>query len=399
MSNVYRLVATSGISVLAKHNQLGKQLHALCNDLVTWDRNTPTPLIDEADAIAQMCERGKALVIDPARRQEISAEYSMLLAMRNDEQNRLANGAYIDLVHTSTFAGAVAARLVARALEADFGVHVGLHAVDDLDVTDTGLMRSALGGFMRKTAELLEQGEPRGTRFAPLGGYKIMTSLAYVAGAYLGFPTLYLHENNQIIHTLPAVPIAFKADVAATLAAVMRRTARTRTFSALSARHQSLINAHDYLFDRIGDEVELNAFGLFLRTRPELQSALRPEIQFSRAARQAWASHGRSHQSIRNQIEMLTSEVELDQHERRADTHHEFTWSGKNREAVRKADFHLFKGSEVRMTWSYSIEADRIRINYTWISHDQYELDVDQMVGVNEREYAQWETVNDVVFG
>lgn len=399
MSQVYRLVATTGISVLAKHNQIGSHLFKTCDDLVTWDRSTPSPIGDPAATTTEMCARARAVRLDPDRVKAVSAEYSMLLAMRHDDENLLATGAAIQLVHTATFAGTLAARVIKPILEKDFGVSVALHEVKDLDIADKRAMRSALGGFMQKVATLLEDGEPWGTRFAPLGGYKVMTSLAYVAGAYLGYPTLYLHENNQVIHTLPAVPIEFKAALAKDLASVIRRTApRTRSFKALSKAHQALIKRHDYLFDRIGDEVELNAFGLFLRSRPELQAALRPRIEFSRAARGAWSTEGRSHQAIRNQLDMLIGEVELEQHERRADTHHEYSWAGKGKDALRKADFCLFKGGEVRMTWRYDIEFDQLRINHIWISHDQYESDVEAGVGIDDREFETWTVANELVF-
>src|SRR5690625_1366283 len=82
-----------------------------------------------------------------------------------------------------------------------------MRKIYELDVDNRSLLNRALGKYLSDVSSALQEGEPRTTCFAPIGGYKVMTSLGYLAGALHNFPTAYLHEGSTVIHEIPAVNI------------------------------------------------------------------------------------------------------------------------------------------------------------------------------------------------
>lgn len=97
-----------------------------------------------------------------------------------------------------------------------------------------------------------------------------MTSLGYLVGAYMGFPTAYLHEDHQALHEIPAAPVNIDADVLRSLAPLLRRLRNhgDAEWECLTHGDRAAISRHGYLFERLDTLVGVNAFGRFLMDRP-----------------------------------------------------------------------------------------------------------------------------------
>lgn len=335
--------------------------------------------------------------LDPAREDRVSAEYSTLLGL--EREGRLRRGAWLDLIHTDTFAGELAASMLKPILEARFEVSVHLHKVADLDVENPAHLRDTLGRFMSTVAGLLEEGEPRTTGFAALGGYKVMTSLAYVAGAYLGFPTVYLHENNQVIHNLPAVPVRFDQAIAAELASVIRKCIGARDLSSLSPPERELVKNHHYLFDQIGDDdeavVSVNAFALFLRQRPELKAIIGTQVLFSTSARATWLAR-----SVRVREELATCLKRVLREMERPEALRDPVIYYHRQYGLKQVTFNLGKGrhSKHRFAWRFEADHDRLIVSRLY-DYDTYKADIRRGLGVRDSLEQDWHDLTAEVLG
>ena len=185
----------------------------------------------------------------------VSAEFSLLHALQKED--RLSENAQVTLVHTDTLGGCAAALFLEKILARDFGADMRLKKVEDIDTSNRRRLRRSLGGFMSVIADALYGHDTTYTCFAPIGGFKMMTYLAYLAGAYLGFPTAYLHEDDQQLHEVPAVPIRISADELQAIAPILKRIAREDVleFDELSALEQDLVRKCPYYFERDSDLV------------------------------------------------------------------------------------------------------------------------------------------------
>lgn len=299
---------------------------------------------------------------------QVSAEVSMLHALR--VAGLLADGARVDLVHTGTFAGELAAILVSRLIERDLGLTVTRHRVADLDAADPDAMRGSLGRFMSTVAQLLRTGDPRSSCFAPLGGYKVMTSLGYVTGAMLGFETMYVHEVGQRLVRVPAVPVDLDARrLAAARPPLWRVWRDSAPVEALSAEERVALDEAPWLFEvELVDGVAYVSAGPIARflVGDPLGRALQREVLLSSAAaRQRGAG-------LTSAVEQLLEEL-----------------AGPHRDAVlfherdyRKlgATFHIFRpsGGGVRLAWRL-VEPHRLQVREAWLEdHARYEREVER---------------------
>ncbi|MFP4350385.1 MAG: hypothetical protein ACLFQY_18995, partial [Desulfococcaceae bacterium] len=212
---------------------------------------------------------------------KVSAEYSLLHALQ--KAKRLGDSPRVVFIHTDSFGGRAAVTVLAPLCRADFNAHVTCKEVADIDPSDRERMQRSLGGYMQIVAASLEEGDAGFTCFAPLGGYKVMTALGYVAGAYRGFPTLYIHEDNQGLHEIPPVPVRVDMDALSEAAPLMRRLRNTgdKEWAELSKAEQNQVEQNEYFFERVDTLVGINAFGRFVMDRPENQALFGPRVQVS----------------------------------------------------------------------------------------------------------------------
>jgi putative CRISPR-associated protein (TIGR02619 family) len=369
--NIYHtVVITGGISIFGAHNVYRKWTDQL--NLFHFERANPLPLTGKTEEEALAEWRDACRIVDSQLAhndpKNVSAEFSLLYALRT--QNRLTERPRVILLHTITLGGEAAAILLERLLPAYFKAEVRLQGVGDVDVNDRAALNRSLGNFMEKVASALTEGEPATTCFAPVGGYKVMTSLGYLAGAYLGFPTAYLQEDNQVLHEIPAIPVQLQADTLRAVAPLMRRLligGGVTEFSALSADEQKIIVRYPYLFETHADLVDLNAFARFVTGRPEHRALFGSQVYLSITARQAIGDTNLHNYALR-QVQELLKRLQLPQ-QFRNELHHEATFDN-----LKNADFALYKGAVHRAVFYAAYRWDKkqqcLYINRIWLNHD-----------------------------
>lgn len=107
-----------------------------------------------------------------------------------------------------------------------------------------------------------------------------MKRLGYLAGAYLGYPTTYLHEDQQRLHIIPSVPIQIDDEVLKGLAPLIRRVAwASPSLQSFKLGERQLMEEHPHLFYEFEPGyMGLSSFGEFLRERPELRPFIGSQI-------------------------------------------------------------------------------------------------------------------------
>lgn len=360
-----RVVATAGTSAFAKSpyktNAPGAWLRA--HPELEQQRFDPR----HHDAIVQAWVRSGMVIADTG---SVSAEYSAFHQL--NAANRLSRAPHVTLIHTASPDGSLAAALVAKVIERDFNAVVTLRAVPDIDPDNPEKLRHALGDFMHAVADELRKGEPSTTCFVPLGGYKVMTSLGYLAGAFMRFPSVYLHEAGQLLHHLPPFPIAVDDVALRQLAPLLRRTKEAGVLlSTLSDEERALADANVWLFERTdGDDALLvrNAFAEFLSLEPQYQWLFTTPISAEPAALGVINQPDQRKfiaKELRNLSHALTDAVAF-----RATLHHETDFS------IQSAHWHLYKGSSNNagvFRAVYQSLPDALIIRRIWLNHDAYE--------------------------
>lgn len=365
MSNrpIHRLVATAGISVLMGKN-LGRtwaNVHAA--DLVSFEGGPTAPircLVDPTTAEAELGSRLRRTLPEVTDPRRVSAEYSAVHALG------LQKGAEVVLLHSDTFAGRAAAVLNQELLQSHMSLQVRRIQVADLDVDRTKGVQRAIADFVHQLSKVLREGHPSNAAFAPLGGYKVMTALGYLVGAYHHYPSLYLHESRQLVHRVPPVPIRVDEDDLASVADLVRRTRHGASITDVETLRD--IDARPWLFERDEDDVFLGAFGHLLRDDPRYRSVLGPRV------RMADPTELRGHEAwIRPQVRSLIDKLErpLDY---RGELHHESVFE------LTSSRFALYKGASngrfaFRAAYLYDEPTDTLDLRKVWLSHDRYESD------------------------
>lgn len=267
MKDFSHLVITAGISAISERNALGRLLRANPGTLIFPERQQNPVLRDgtteQAEQHARECcctkEALAAVAADP---KSVSAEYSLLHALRG--MGSLHDKPTVVLLHTDTLAGRISAQAVAGLIEPAFSATCRLRPIASLDTSNQRALQAGLGAFMHQVVNELREVDPSYACFAPQGGYKVMTSLGYVAGSFLGYSTAYLHEDNQALHIIPPIPISLSAQEKEALGKLARSVERTQEFSKLTTEEQDEVLVHPWLFEVSDDLVVPNALAQFL---------------------------------------------------------------------------------------------------------------------------------------
>lgn len=390
---IHRVVVTSGTSALTGSNQF-----------VDWARQTGLvvsegtsarcALADESEALSRWRERlGQLPDVPRAALASVSAECAVVAALL--ERKQLVDEPDVAIVCSDTFAGEAAALLVQRVLETTLGARVRLHRTADLDAEDHRAFVRSLGRLMADVLGALRAGVPSSTCFGPIGGYKVMTALGYVAGSVGGYSTAYVHERTKVLHFVPAIPVQLDPEVARAHGTLFRRLARGPVeLHALDAEERRVVEAHPFFFERADDLVELGAFGVFALEQVE-PSALQTRVL---ATPEVAAALGRPDagpffaKELRNLTERLKDPGRF-----RAILHHEADFG------VRDATAALYKGASgsagvFRAVYRYRSEDDRLHVFFVWDDHHAYERDAVRRVSFPWDEGAAVTDVTTQVF-
>jgi putative CRISPR-associated protein (TIGR02619 family) len=371
----HHIVITAGISSFSPAN-IFRKWHDAELGLFAFERTNPiAPKGEDADALLEKwrsaCATADLNAMAVAAPKNVSAEFSLLHALRAG--NHLGDAPDVVLIHTAGVGGRAAAILLERVIPAAFHARVSLRPVDDLEPNDRVRLRRSLGGFMEVVAESLEGRDPFSTCFAPVGGYKVMTALGYLAGAYRGFPTAYLHEDSQVLQEIPAVPIRMDREELRKTAPLLRRLhRRDMEWTTLSETEREAVRRHPYLFDRLDDLVAVNAFGEFLMNQPENAGLFACRVFLSPEAEKA-ARDRRHRDFIFQQIRELIKKLDLPK-ENWGKLRHDLDFSS----LAKNPNFFLYKGARngdltFSAAYAHDPEKGEIRLNRIWTDHKEYE--------------------------
>ena len=371
----HHIVITAGISLFSPAN-IFRKWHDAELDLFAFERTNPiAPKGEDADALLEQwrsaCAAADLIGMAADAPKNVSAEFSLLHALRVG--NQLGDAPRVVLIHTSSLGGRAAAALLERLIADHFDARVTARAVDDINPDDRVRLRRSLGGFMQVVAKSLEGHDPFSTCFAPMGGYKIMTSLGYLAGAYRGFPTAYLHEDSQVLQEIPAVPIRIDPEELRGSAPILRRlrTSGLLEWKGLSETERDIVRRHPYLFDRVDDLVAVNVFGEFLMNQPENAGLFACRVFFSPEAEKA-ARDRRHRDFVFQQIRELIKKLDLPDGNW-GELRHDLDFSS----LAKNPRFFLYKGARngdltFSAAYSHDREAGEIRLNRIWTDKNQY---------------------------
>jgi putative CRISPR-associated protein (TIGR02619 family) len=399
----HHIVITAGISLFSGMN-IFRQWHDAEIGLFEFDRTNP--LAPQGKDAGTLLESWKAACVaadlsgmagDAPK--NVSAEFSLLHALQ--AENQLGDKPQVVLIHTASLGGRAAAALLERLIADHFAARVATRPVDDLDPNDRLKLRRSLGGFMQAVAESLEGHHPLSTCFAPMGGYKIMTSLGYLAGAYRGFPTAYLHEDGQVLQEIPAVPIRIDAEEVRASAPLLRRLRASGIleWAKISEGDREMVGRHPYLFDRVDNLLVINAFGEFLMKQPEHAHLFACRVFLSQEAERA--VRDRRHRGfIFQQIRELIKKLDFPERYW-GELRHDLDFSSLRN----NPRFFLFKGARNgNLTFSagYRHDSDNgaLRLNRIWTDHNEYERKAEKGDGFfDEPSDIQWQDWSNEVHG
>lgn len=383
-----RVVITCGVSAFGGANAPRKWVVERGLLVFAPERQNPEPPEgkNETEALKAI-ERGlanvaelDAIASDPKR---VSAEYSALHALWR-KQRIVEHGLQVVMIHTDTLGGKAAALILRRLIERRFRATVDLMECS-INVNDQKELRYNLGDFMHKVATALRHHDSRATCFAPLGGYKVMTSLGYLAGAYFGFPTLYTHEDDQVVHEVPPIPSRMTPDGLRALARLLMRVKDGIELFDLTEDERKKLEENSWLFERADDLVCVNAFGIFLmQENPDLFGA---KILVSEEVDRTFGNDGRK-PFIIQQLQSLAAKLNSGSTE--ANLRHEKDWS-----LAPHDDWHLFKGASngqqiLRAIYRWSEEDNVLYVKQVWTNHDAYEREVQSAWRRQAGDFTEW---------
>ncbi len=353
------LILTAGISSFASRNIFGVRFREPGSPL-TFPNGQQNPVAADKiltdDALQQACrEWASPLLLQQLDPSAISAEFSVLHAIVRQGKG-LSPGAVVHLVHTPTLGGRLAVILQQELLSSLLGIQ--LHPVElsiPFDPSQPGGLALASGSFIGQISRLLQGNDPRQAAFAPIGGYKSMVALGHTAASFHGFPSLYLHEDSQVLQEIAPAPVSISPQVRAAVGATALRIGNGADLHQLNEEERRIVDAHTSFFTRIDDLVELNELGQYLRLN-ELPVLLSP---------QAVTAYREDQHLLRNQIFQIRDIAVVDPDHK--GINHDLTSTHGRNHPWRLARM----GQGIRIVWQTTRET--LLIQQIWRNHDQYE--------------------------
>lgn len=365
-----RIVLTSGVSLLFNNrDDIESKFPSFFK--------TPEPLTEATTALSDdvilfLTDHLASMTEEQLR--WVSAEVSMVSTLQNSEE--MSKHPHVTLFYTDTFKGRTAGFVNKILLEKFYGATVKVRKIYELDVNNRSLLNRALGKYLSDVSASLREGEPRTTCFAPIGGYKVMTSLGYLVGTLHNFPTAYIHEGSTVIHEIPTVNIEVDESFIRKHHRIFKKFFYGDCFEydSLSKEEQKLINEQSMMFDQVEGLVELNPFGRFLCDQDKYYKYFKANVYLDRSIKDMIDRRYPSYwKDVYYEIKQLMYQHNNNQADYRSTLYHESDFSSLNE---KKLDFHLFKGSNhpvFRAIWKYDEAKDCYLIAHIWFDHEDYE--------------------------
>lgn len=316
-------------------------------------------------------------------KESISAEYSIIEALR--KQNKLSDKITIHLILTKTIGGYICETLLRMIFEKE-GHRVHVQYVE-MAVEKAEELKHQTAEYLKKLADALVQGEPETTCFAPIGGYKIMTALGYLAGSFLNYPMVYLHENSQILVEIPPMPLGIDEEFISGHSDFLRKCAKDLVeYESLTYQERQVAEEYPILFTKEDGYICLSAFGLFLFEHLDYGSILETKYLLSEQAAGLITRNEHHSIFIYGQLRELAKKLKSGADIRDLRHDNEFKNIDKS-----KVKYFLYKGASngrdvFRCTYQYDSLNDVLHINYLWLDHDQYEKEASEGKGLYRSE-------------
>ena len=331
----------------------------------------------------------------------LSAEISiidLLIKARRMEESSPAI-----IFYTDTFEGGISAKIVKWILEDYYKIHVSLHKLKEIDIHDRKTLNKALGNYLSQLSEVLATWDPSYTCFAPIGGYKILTSLGHLVGSLNNYSTVYLYEGSKVFHEIPSVKISFDENIIIENQLFFKRLLDMDwiNLDELNYHEKQVMKEQSTLFEILEDKEEaflvLSPFGQYLCRQPKYRSLFAAKVYLERGMK---AFIERQHSSnwahlLRNIYHLIEArEGKVDQSEGRAILYHEADFKQLN--GV-KTSYHLFKGESkpivIRLIWKYVGEENAYYIAHVWFDHNRYERQAVSTLQAVEKS-TEWEDIS-----
>ncbi len=330
------------------------------------------------------CAKRVAHEVDDKPKQ-VSAEYSMLYALR--KRGKLSERPTVILLFTKTVGGIITEKLLCYLFEKQFQADVKVLYVD-IDVKNPKQLNTTIGDYMWKLSNALGQGEPNSTCFAPIGGYKVMTSFGYIIGSFLNYPTAYLHEYHQILHEIPPIPLDINDDFIHENIMLLRKCQKDYVkFAELSPVEQTCIEQYPSLFQQEEGFVGLTPFGQYLFERTKYEHLFNTRYFVSKQVREFMELNHHQSLFIIQQMRELVKKLKHGEG-RLGEIMHEKQFPTINQQ---KVHYHLYKGASngqtvFRLAYRYDEKEDALYANYLWLNHNRYEREAAKGQGIYQAE-------------
>lgn len=266
------VILTVGTSFFSAFNLFGKEARNCEGLLFEKGQLYIENLAEEQTIWSTWQQKVTEHLNDVSFNESISAEFSVLTLLHHQQQ--LNDLARIYLFYTDTVAGRFAAYSLKQLIAHVFHKDVYLKKIENLDIKEEQQLNASMGKFIIDIHELLSDCGPHTTCFAPIGGYKIMISYAYVAAAIHQMHIMYLPESGDVLHSIPPVPVTFDTSDEQLIDVVTSFDQQlVKKYDSVTRETQQVFHQYPSYFDIKENEVYLNPIGQYLRYRMNKRSA------------------------------------------------------------------------------------------------------------------------------
>lgn len=409
----HTIVMTSGISAI-NHD---KNIFLLSNDENAFIKNndlslnTPvsetdldfTVIEETVDTIVQKLNK-RLRALDADIHHKISAEYSLFYRLK--QENSLHAHPRIIMLTTRTVGGEIASKVLMGTFQR-FGVEqVDIRYIENWNIEDRQQMRFGIADFFKKLGNALQSGEPQTTAFSPVGGYKVMTAYGYLVGSYLGYPSLYLHEDGQTLLTIPPMPIKIDQQLFQKNKAFLRKLYIEKgvALSELKEEERNFIETHSVFFEYetfSSDRADEHMVGLspFTEYILEQEGIVRLDVLLSRQVKDMLARDQGLQRDFCSDVQSLVDKLRIGQQNDL--TNHEQSFKQLDHAKMNYAlcKCRSGKGNLIRLAYRYDKTQHRLFARYLWTDHKLYDREVPEGVGLygggmeEEKNYTSFESL------
>lgn len=385
MKLFHTIVLTAGISVIM--NNLSNINEKFPEFKDTDDKITEDKQVLMDDMVKFLTDE---VLAGPIAR-NFGAEVSTMGALK--KQDRLHNNPKITIFHTDTLRGNIAALTVRNVIEKHYSAYVSLKKIRDVNVNDRPALSSSLGEYLSEVSSELLKGEPSSTCFAPIGGFKVMTSLGYLVGAFHNFPTVYLHEGSSVLHFIPPVKIQIDEDFIVENHRFIRKLLIEEVvkYDSLSLDEKNLIEREPTFFTVYDGFADLNPFGQFICRQEKFKHYFTTPVSIDESILQWIKRKYPSELSFAySEINKLIKLHSNDPIKNKGVLYHEVTFKTGDKGKY----CHLFKGQSkpkvFRALWHYNEKEGRYYNGKIWFDHDVYEREATSYLEDFNIEKTKW---------